>query len=63
MIIVEGNDRDAVTVYLAKNKFAPGVTKVYITTNKSERGLIKGKIVNNEFQAQMKVFICKNKYE
>lgn len=52
-----------VKIFISNNKNELGVRKVWVTNNKHEMGAIKGFAVNNKYDAQLKVYICKNKYE
>ena len=63
IMFVEGRERDAIEVFITDRKYDRDAVKVYVTNNKHERGLIKGKIVDRERDAQMTVYICKNKWE
>ena len=51
-----------VKVYISNNKYENGVVKVVPTTNRYEQGVIKAVSVD-KYQAQMKVFLCKSRYD
>ena len=51
-----------VKVYISNNKYENGVVKVFPTTNRYEQGVIKAVSVD-KYQAQMKVFLCKSRYD